>query len=48
MKEAGGVFTDTGGNPVDAVEIGLKRSVPLLASGNSSLHEKALKLLGSG
>ncbi|NTU41568.1 MAG: hypothetical protein HGA78_00640 [Nitrospirales bacterium] len=47
VKEAGGVFTDIKGNPVDDVEIGLKRTVPLLAAGNRSLHEKALKLLGA-
>lgn len=45
VKEAGGVFTDTKGGPMEGVEIGLKRSVPLLASGNKYLHERALKLL---
>lgn len=47
VKEAGGIFTDTKGNPVDSVEIGLRKSVPLLVSGNSRLHEKALRLLGN-
>lgn len=47
IKEAGGLFSDTGGNPIADMEIGLKRSVPILAAGNKQLHEKALKLLGS-
>ncbi len=45
VKEAGGIFTDTKGLPVDEVGIGLKKSVPLLASGNERLHRKALELL---
>jgi myo-inositol-1(or 4)-monophosphatase len=45
IKEAGGVFSDTGGNPIEDMEIGLKRSVPILAAGNKQLHEKALKLI---
>jgi myo-inositol-1(or 4)-monophosphatase len=45
IKEAGGVFSDTDGNPIEDMEIGLKRSVPILAAGNKRLHEKALKLL---
>ncbi|BCB95797.1 inorganic polyphosphate/ATP-NAD kinase (Poly(P)/ATP NAD kinase) [Dissulfurispira thermophila] len=45
VEEAGGVFTDINGKSIDSVEIGLKRSAPLLASGNKQLHEKALKLL---
>lgn len=45
VKEAGGIFTDMNGNPIDEVEHGLKRGAPILASGNIQLHEKALKLL---
>lgn len=45
VKEAGGVFTDIKGNSIENEEIGLKRGLPLLASGNRQLHEKALKLL---
>lgn len=44
-REAGGVFTDIRGNPIDDSEIGLKRSTTLLASGNKRLHEKALRAL---
>jgi myo-inositol-1(or 4)-monophosphatase len=44
-KEAGAVCTDLNGSPADNVELGLGRSVPLLASGNRSLHDKALHLL---
>ncbi|MDI6800514.1 MAG: inositol monophosphatase family protein [Thermodesulfovibrionales bacterium] len=47
VKEAGGVFTDIDGNSIDDAELGLKRSAPLLATGNMQLHEKALKLLGA-
>lgn len=45
VKEAGGIFTDIEGNPVENVEIGLKKSVSLLVSGNDNLHKEALKLL---
>lgn len=45
VNRAGGIFTDIKGDPIDNVEIGINRSVPLLASGNKKLHEKALKLL---
>ena len=45
VREAGGVFTDLEGNPIDDTAIGLKKSTPLLVSGNDRLHEKALKLL---
>lgn len=45
VKEAGGIFTDIKGNSIETLEISLKRSSSLLASGNERLHEKALKLL---
>lgn len=45
VQEAGGVFTDLEGNPIDSVEIGLKKSTSLLVSGNIRLHEKVLRLL---
>ncbi|MBZ0155241.1 MAG: hypothetical protein K8I29_03390 [Alphaproteobacteria bacterium] len=45
VKEAGGVFTDTEGNSIEGVEIGLSRSTPLLAAGNGRLHERAMNLL---
>jgi len=45
VKEAGGIFTDMKGVPIDAIEVSLKKSTPLLASGNERLHEKALRLL---
>jgi myo-inositol-1(or 4)-monophosphatase len=45
VQEAGGVFTDMRGNPVNNVEISLNKSTPLLVSGNMKLHEKALGLL---
>jgi len=46
-KEAGGIFTDIRGNPVDNLEVGLKKGSSLLVSGNERLHEVALRLLGS-
>ncbi|MFZ3122799.1 MAG: inositol monophosphatase family protein [Thermodesulfovibrionales bacterium] len=45
VKEAGGIFTDIKGNPIEAAEISLKKSTSLLASGNEELHKEALKLL---
>lgn len=45
VQEAGGVFTDMNGNPIDNVDIGLKKATSLLVSGNERLHEKALMLL---
>jgi len=48
VKEAGGVFTDMEGNSIEGVEIGLKKSTPLLASGNERLHERALRILSGG
>ncbi len=46
VKEAGGIFTDIKGNPIETVEVSLKKSTSLLVSGNERLHEKALRLLG--
>jgi myo-inositol-1(or 4)-monophosphatase len=45
VKEAGGIFTDIKGNSIEAVEINLKKSTSLLASGNEELHKEALRLL---
>jgi myo-inositol-1(or 4)-monophosphatase len=45
VKEAGGIFTDMKGNALDTAELSLKKSAPLLASGNERLHKKALNLL---
>jgi myo-inositol-1(or 4)-monophosphatase len=45
VKEAGGVFTRMDGYTIEDVAIGLKKSAPLLASGNPRLHERALRLL---
>jgi len=45
VKEAGGVFTDITGNPIDSVEVGLIKTASLLVSGNKRLHETSLKLL---
>jgi myo-inositol-1(or 4)-monophosphatase len=45
VKEAGGIFTDIKGDSIGKVEVSLKKSTPLLVSGNERLHEKALRLL---
>jgi len=45
VKEAGGVFTDMKGSPIDTIEASIKKSTPLLVSGNERLHEMALRLL---
>ncbi len=46
VKEAGGLSTDLKGGPLDDIELGLKKSAPLLSSGNKRLHDRALRLLG--
>ncbi len=45
IKEAGGISTDLKGDSLEDTPIGIQKSVPLLASGNMLLHEKALKLI---
>ena len=45
VQEAGGVFTDMQGNPINNVEVSLKKSTSLLVSGNARLHKKALRLI---
>jgi myo-inositol-1(or 4)-monophosphatase len=45
VMEAGGIFTDIKGNSIEDLEVSLKKSTPLLVSGNTKLHEKALRLL---
>ncbi|MCX8069666.1 MAG: hypothetical protein N2738_04100 [Thermodesulfovibrionales bacterium] len=47
IKEAGGVITDLLGNSIEDVKIGIDRSVPIIASGNIPLHEKALKIINN-
>lgn len=43
--EAGGIFTDINGDPIENLKISLIKSSSLLASGNKKLHEKALRVL---
>jgi fructose-1,6-bisphosphatase/inositol monophosphatase family enzyme len=47
VKEAGGIFTDMKGNAIETVEVSLRKSTPLLVSGNKTIHEKALRLLAN-
>lgn len=47
IKEAGGIITDLKGNSLDDVKIGIDQRVPIIASGNQELHEKALSILNS-
>src|SRR5512135_2417963 len=42
VKEAGGTITNTEGEDIGGTLLGLKRSSPLLAAGNSELNRKAL------
>ena len=45
VEEAGGIFTGLGGQSIDTLEASLKERTTLLVSGNSKLHDKALRLL---
>jgi myo-inositol-1(or 4)-monophosphatase len=45
VKEAGGMITDIGGNVIEDIPIGVKRTSTLLAAATSSLHQKAIQAL---
>ncbi len=45
LEEADGVISDIDGNRVDSIVVGLERTVSLLASANSRLHDRVLKAL---
>lgn len=45
VKEAGGIITDTEGNDIEGVQIGVKRTIPLLASANQSIHKRVIDIL---
>ncbi|MBI5694625.1 MAG: hypothetical protein HZC51_02640 [Nitrospirae bacterium] len=45
-KEAGGIVTDTSGNPLDDCRLGLERTRPILGAANRTVLDKALKALG--
>ena len=45
VREAGGMITDIEGVDIDGIELSVKKSAPLLVSGNKRLHKKALSLL---
>lgn len=48
VREAGGIVTNTRGEEIADVPLGLKRISPILAAGNAALHSKALALLAAG
>jgi fructose-1,6-bisphosphatase/inositol monophosphatase family enzyme len=48
VKEAGGIITNTAGEPIENVKLDLGKSSSLLAAGNPALHRKALALLARG
>ncbi len=48
VREAGGIFTDMEGTPVDHIPVGLEKSTTILASANKDLHRRALELLEKG
>ncbi len=45
VREAGGIVTDIKGDDIGGIELSIRRSVPLLVSGNEGLHKKALSAL---
>jgi myo-inositol-1(or 4)-monophosphatase len=45
VKEAGGIITDTNGQDISGIRLGIEKSSPLLAAGNEALLQKALTLL---
>lgn len=45
VKESGGVFTNIKGDSIENIMLGIEKSTSLLASGNISLHRKALNLI---
>ena len=45
VKEAGGIVTDLKGDSIEDVEIGVKKSTPLLAAANVKLHTRAMECL---
>lgn len=45
VKEAGGIVTDLKGDSIEDVEIGVKKSTPLLAAANVKLHARAVEVL---
>ncbi len=47
VKEAGGIVTDLSGNSIEDVKIGIKHTIPIIASGNQILHTKVLNLFHS-
>jgi myo-inositol-1(or 4)-monophosphatase len=48
VTEAGGIITNTSGEPIEKVKLDLGKSSSLLAAGNPALHRKALELLAKG
>lgn len=45
VKESGGIMTNLQGKDINNIPLDLKRSTPLLASGNRQLHQKTIELL---
>ncbi|HEY3347360.1 MAG TPA: inositol monophosphatase family protein [Nitrospirota bacterium] len=48
LHEAGGIMTDTEGNPLDDSPLGLERTKAFIAAGNRPLLEKALSAYNGG
>jgi myo-inositol-1(or 4)-monophosphatase len=48
VQEAGGVFTDLSGRPMEESEIGLDHTSPLLASANEKIHSRVLEIINEG
>ncbi len=48
VQEAGGVFTDMLGRPMEDSEIGFDHTSPLLASANEKIHSRVLEIINDG
>jgi myo-inositol-1(or 4)-monophosphatase len=47
INESGGIVTDLKGRDLKNTKAGIEKTTSILASGNSKLHEKALKILST-
>lgn len=45
LKEAGGIITDLEGNDIGETAVGIERTVSILASSNTGIHNKAIEII---
>jgi myo-inositol-1(or 4)-monophosphatase len=48
VQEAGGVFSDLSGRPMEDSKIGLDHTSPLLVSANEKIHSRVLEIINEG